>query len=204
MAETVPSPADPRNRVVTVPNLLTLLRLLLIPVFLFASFRAEYTLAFALFVTAALTDIVDGSIARAFDQRSRLGALFDPAVDKTMMICGYLFYTFSGEVATRLPAWLTFVIFARDALIVLFAYLLYTRIHIRRFPPSIAGKISTLLQATALATTVAVNSFLPNLMWLAELLWRAALLLTLVSGLDYLRRANLMLERAEVPVAGSG
>lgn len=204
MAETVPSPADPRNRVVTVPNLLTLLRLLMIPVFLFASFRAEYTLAFALFVTAALTDIVDGSIARAFDQRSRLGALFDPAVDKTMMICGYIFYTFRSEVATRLPAWLTFVIFARDALIVLFAYLLYTRIHIRRFPPSIAGKISTLLQATALATTVAVNSFLPNLMWLAELLWRAALLMTLVSGLGYLRRANLMLERAEVPVAASG
>ncbi|MGZ7079497.1 MAG: CDP-alcohol phosphatidyltransferase family protein, partial [Thermoanaerobaculia bacterium] len=76
----------------TVPNLITLLRILLIPFFLYASTRGAFTVAFIIFVSAALTDIFDGYIARRFNQRSRIGALLDPAADKTMMICGYLFY----------------------------------------------------------------------------------------------------------------
>ena len=59
----------------TVPNFLTLLRLLAVPVFIVASFRGHYTLAFVLFIGAAFTDMLDGMIARRFNQRSRLGAL---------------------------------------------------------------------------------------------------------------------------------
>jgi len=77
----------------TVPNALTLLRLLAVPVFIYASFRGEYRLAFFIFLGAAATDFLDGVIARKFNQRSRMGAIFDPAADKTMMIGGYLFYT---------------------------------------------------------------------------------------------------------------
>ena len=194
MTETISPPAPSHQRVVTIPNLLTLGRILTIPFFLVASFRGLYTAAFVLFVSAAVTDIIDGTIARALDQRSHLGAYLDPIADKAMMICGYLFYTLNAHVGIRLPEWLTVVIFIRDALIILFAYLLYTRIRIRRFPPSYVGKVSTLLQAFTLATTIGVNSFVPNLIWLAKLCWRLALVATLVSGLDYLRRANLMLE----------
>src|SRR3954469_13432605 len=106
----------------TVPNLLTLLRLFLVPCFLVASFNDRFTLAFVLFVTAAVTDIFDGMIARRFNQRSRLGALLDPAADKTMMVCGYFYYTISKKLpVVALPVWLTFVVFVRDFLIICFA-----------------------------------------------------------------------------------
>jgi cardiolipin synthase len=178
----------------TVPNLLTLLRLLLVPFFLYASVRGEFTIAFTIFVTAAVTDIFDGWIARRLNQRSRIGALLDPAVDKTMMICGYLFYTLSSQVPVRIPGWLTFTVFIRDFVIILFAYLMYTRVHVKRFPPSWAGKASTVLQAGTLATTIAVNGFGPGLRGLAGLLFQVATVVTLFSGWDYLRRGKRLLE----------
>ena len=176
-----------------IPNALTLLRLLMVPAFLVASFRGMFVAAFVLFVTAAVTDIFDGMIARRLNQRSRIGAILDPAADKTMMICGYLYYTLANNLSERIPGWLTFTVFARDFLIIMFAYLLYTRVHVKRFPPSAAGKISTLLQAFTLGTVIAVNGFAPGIVWLAELMFRLALLLTLVSGGDYIRRAKRML-----------
>jgi cardiolipin synthase (CMP-forming) len=176
-----------------IPNTLTLLRLLMIPVFLVASFRGMFLAAFVLFVTAAVTDIFDGMIARRLNQRSRLGAILDPAADKTMMICGYLYYTLAANVSERIPGWLTFTVFARDLLIILFAYLLYTRVRVKRFPPSAAGKISTVLQAFTLGAVIAVNAFMPGMVWLAELMFRLALLITLISGGDYIRRAKRML-----------
>jgi cardiolipin synthase (CMP-forming) len=177
-----------------IPNALTLLRLLLIPVFLVASLRGMFLTALVLFVGAAVTDIFDGLIARRLNQRSRLGAILDPAADKTMMIFGYLYYTLAPNVWLRIPGWLTFTVFARDFLIILFAYLLYTRVHVKRFPPSAAGKTSTVLQAVTLGAVIGANAFLPGLVWFAELMFRVALLITLFSGSDYIRRAKRMLE----------
>jgi cardiolipin synthase (CMP-forming) len=187
----------PSHGVLTIPNVLTLLRLILIPFFLAASFRGRFREAFILFVAAALTDIIDGFVARRLNQRSRLGAVLDPTADKVMLVCGYLFYTLSPVVPFRLPYWVTYVIFARDVLIVAFAYLLYTRIQIRRFPPSLAGKLSTLCQAVTLAAVIGVNSVTPGLATFAAVMFRVALVMTLLSGLDYLRRANLLLEGIE-------
>ena len=181
---------------ITVPNLLTLLRLIAVPFFIVTSYHGMYVLAFVLFVSAALTDVIDGFVARAFDQRSRIGAILDPAADKIMMVAGYLFYTLNESVPFRIPVWLTFVIFIRDFLIIGFAYLLYTRVHVKRFPPSWAGKISTLLQAITLGFVIGVNSFTPRLREVAEILFRVALLITLYSSWDYLRRADRLLDRA--------
>jgi len=178
----------------TIPNLLTLLRIVMVPFFLAASFQRMYTVAFVLFVTAAVTDILDGMIARRLNQKSRLGALLDPAADKSLMICGFLFYTFAdGLPLVTIPGWLTFVVFIRDFLILMFAYLLTTRVHVKRFPPSIAGKASTVLQAVTLGTTIGVNAFVPSLALFAQVMFRVALLMTLYSGWDYLRRAERLL-----------
>ena len=180
----------------TVPNLLTLLRLFLVPCFLVASFHERFTLAFVLFVGAAVTDIFDGMIARRFNQRSRLGALLDPAADKTMMICGYLFYTLHPVVKVPIPNWLMFTVFIRDFVIIVFAYLLYTRVQVKRFPPSLAGKASTVLQAVTLAATIATNAFAPGLLRFCEILFRIALGITLYSGFDYLRRGKGLLDNS--------
>ena len=178
----------------TIPNALTILRLLAVPVFLHASFRGEYRLAFFIFGGAAATDFLDGVIARRFNQRSRLGAILDPAADKTMMIGGYLFYTLrDGLPVAGIPGWLTFTVFIRDFFIISFAYLLYTRVHVKRFPPSLAGKTSTMLQAVTLGTVIAANAFGPALLPFLEILFRIALLVTLFSAWDYMRKAKGML-----------
>jgi cardiolipin synthase len=182
------------SRIITIPNALTLIRLIAVPVFIYASFRGMFTLAFILFVSAALTDIFDGFIARRLNQRSRLGAVLDPAADKTMMISGFLFYTLSDNVGYQIPHWLTFVILIRDVMITVFVYLLFTRVQVTRFVPSWAGKISTLLQAITLGCVIAVNSWWPEATWLGELLFYAALVMTLFSSWDYLRRAQGLLE----------
>ncbi len=178
----------------TVPNILTLLRLLAVPVFIYASFRGEYRLAFLIFVGAAVTDFLDGVIARWLNQRSRLGAILDPAADKTMMICGFLFYTLrAGLPVAGIPAWLTFTVFIRDFFIITFAYLLYTRVRVKRFPPSWAGKTSMVLQAVTLGTAIEVNAFGSFLLPFLEVLFRLALLVTLYSAWDYLRKGKRML-----------
>lgn len=179
----------------TIPNILTLIRIIAVPVFIYASMRGEFTFAFVIFIGAALTDMLDGMIARRFNQRSRLGAVLDPAADKTMMVCGFLFYTMYDNVPlVRIPEWLTFTVFIRDFFIIAFAYLLYTRIHVKRFPPSWAGKLSTVLQAVTLGTVIGVNAVLPSLLWLAQLMFRVSLLATLYSSWDYLRRGKRMIE----------
>ena len=180
--------------ILNIPNTLSLLRLLLIPFFLFASFRGMFTIAFVLFVTAAVTDIFDGLIARRLNQRSRLGAILDPTADKIMLVFGYLYYTLAQNLpVVRIPPWLTLTVFIRDFLIMMFAYLLYTRVRVKRFPPSWAGKISTVLQATTLGTVIGVNAFAPRLYLLTQVLFRIALLTTLFSAADYLRRGKRML-----------
>lgn len=180
----------------TVPNVLSLVRLGLIPVFVVLSVRGQFTAAFVLFVGAAATDALDGWIARRFDQISRLGTYLDPAADKTMMVTTYIVYTLPQIAPQRLPVWLTGTVFIRDITIVLFAYLLYTRIRVKRFPPSIIGKISTIVQVVALAATIAANMVLASIVLpFLDVLYRITLVATLYSGFDYIRKWDLVLAR---------
>lgn len=152
-------------------------------------------LACVLFVVAASTDSLDGMIARRWNMHSKLGALLDPAADKTLMVCGVLYYTFAHNIPViRLPSWLTFTVFIRDFLIVSFAYLMYTRVNVSRFPPSIYGKISTILQMLVLALTIAANAFAPWLGPALAVLFRVSMLMTLVSGWHYMNRARKILD----------
>jgi len=187
----------------TIPNLLSLARLLLVPCFLFASMRGWFVTAFVLFVVAAVTDSLDGMIARRWNMRSRIGALLDPVADKTLMVCGVLYYTFAANIpVVRIPGWLTFTVFIRDFMIGFFVYLMYTRVKITRFPPSAYGKISTILQMFTLSATIAVNAFAPPpalLPWM-RVLYQASMLMTLFSGWHYMNRARRILHELS-PVA---
>jgi Phosphatidylglycerophosphate synthase len=117
-----------------------------------------------------------------------------------MMVCGFLFYTLrSGLPQVAIPGWLTFLVFIRDFLIMVFAYLLYTRVQITRFPPSWAGKMSTLAQAVTLAATIGANSFFPGLVGFAGICFKITLGVTLFSGWDYLRRGDRMLHEGAPP-----
>lgn len=187
------TPLAAPERLLTIPNLLTGARLVAVPFFLAEAARGSFRTAFIVFVAAAVTDVVDGFVARRLNQRSRLGALLDPAADKIMMICGYLYFTFSLHVALRIPQWLTLIVFLRDFLIMVFAYLLFRRFGVTRFPPSRAGKASTVVQACALGAAIAVSAFGPGFRLIASILFPLALLVTLLSSGIYLRRAFLRL-----------
>ena len=180
-----------------IPNILTIARFVLVPCFIAASFAAMYATAFAIFVTAAVTDVLDGMLARRWNVRSRIGAFLDPAADKTLMVSGFLYYTLSPDLPViGIPAWLTFTVFIRDVLITFFVYLMWTRIQLTRFPPSIAGKLSTVLQAVTLAAAIGGNAFSPVLAQLASVLFRVSLVVTLYSGWDYMRRAARVVAEA--------
>jgi cardiolipin synthase (CMP-forming) len=192
----VPSDRGGARRHLTIPNILSLIRLGMIPLFIVLALRGHHAAAFFVFVGAALTDALDGYLARRLNQASRLGAFLDPAADKLLMVSGYIVYTITSVATWTLPIWLTFTVFIRDLTLVVFAYLIYTRVHIKRFPPSLAGKISTIVQVVVLAATIAANTFIaplttPMLLWLHRL----ALVMTLYSGADYLRRWEIELRR---------
>jgi cardiolipin synthase len=99
--------------VFNVPNTLTILRILLIPVFITALDYRKYDYALYIFVAASLSDMVDGLWARLKHQRTELGQVLDPLADKFMLITSFVFFTYYGWV----PAWVTIIIISRDVII---------------------------------------------------------------------------------------
>ena len=108
------------TRIWTIPNVLSMLRLLLVPVFLILVIAGAYVTALIVLIAASLTDLLDGYLARRFDQVTRLGQLLDPAADRL-----YIFAALIGLAANALvPWWIVIVIVARDVLIVVLGVVL--------------------------------------------------------------------------------
>ncbi|NQX17674.1 CDP-alcohol phosphatidyltransferase family protein [Rathayibacter sp. VKM Ac-2857] len=108
------------DRIWTVPNILSMVRLALVPVFLVLIIEGEDALALLTLVLSSLTDYLDGWIARRFDQITRLGAVLDPAADRL-----YIFATVIGLAVRELvPWWLVAVLVARDLMLVVLAVIL--------------------------------------------------------------------------------
>ena len=132
--------------VFTVANLLTILRLVLIPVFVTAIFYNRFLVALAVFFTAALTDGLDGLVARAFNQKTPLGEILDPMADKLLLVTAFIVLTLPGyTILPPLPFWLTATVISRDLFIVLGALVINMTTGLNRFPPSIPGKLNTLV-----------------------------------------------------------
>ena len=96
------------------PNLITLARLLAVPLAVWLILDERYALAFWVFVGAGISDALDGYIAKRFDSRTRLGALLDPAADKALLAGVYVTLAIAGQ----LPDWLVFLVVFRDVLII--------------------------------------------------------------------------------------
>ena len=108
------------TRIWTIPNVLSMLRLALVPVFLALVVLEDYIAAFAVLVVAGLTDLLDGFLARRLGQVTRLGQLLDPAADRL-----YIFAALVGLAANDLvPWWIVVVIIARDAFLLVLGVVL--------------------------------------------------------------------------------
>jgi cardiolipin synthase len=167
---------------VNLPNLLTLLRLLLVPLVVLFIVEGRYLLAGWLFGAAAFTDILDGAAARWMGVSTQVGAYLDPIADKCLLSGAYLALAWAHLV----PWWLVAIIFGRDIYILVGVgvFLLFTPA--RRFPPSIWGKVSTFVQICTAVIWMADVIFGTRV--LAELssamLW-PCVGFTVWSGLDY-------------------
>jgi len=166
---------------ITIPNLLTIIRILLTPLFVILLIREHFDLALLVFVAAGVSDGLDGFIARYFNQRSTLGAILDPIADKMLLIAAFV----SLGVLSIIPYWLTVVVITRDVVILL-GVAIFSLLNIDfEINPSIVSKMTTVLQVI----TVCLALLRFDRSGLAELqmifFWLTALFTTL-SGLHYI------------------
>lgn len=187
--------------VLTVANLLTILRLVLIPVFVTAIFYNRFLIALAVFFIAALTDGLDGLVARAFNQKTPLGEILDPMADKLLLVTSFIVLTLPGyTILPPLPFWLTITVISRDLFIVLGALVINMTTGLNRFPPSIPGKLNTLVQVVTVVTFLAANVLHNQLDWqilrnILNPIYFLTLAMAIISGLHYIHHVNRSLNR---------
>jgi cardiolipin synthase (CMP-forming) len=167
---------------VNLPNSLTLLRLVLAPLVVAAILTHHPRTAFALFFVASWTDVLDGMAARRSGSSTQVGAYLDPIADKCLMSGCFL----ALAVVHQVPWWVVGIVLGRDVYILLAAAILMRFTGIRRFPPSVWGKLSTFAQIATVGIGMGgVVLQLPVLdAFSAAMLWVCAAL-ALWSGLHY-------------------
>jgi cardiolipin synthase len=181
-------------RYLTLANQLTLLRVMLIPAFVLLTVYGYLGAALAVFVTAGVTDALDGLIARLTSHPTSFGAWLDPVADKLLLVTTFVVLTLPGlGLENRLPIWLTVLIISRDVVIVLTVAIVNLAIGRRTFRPSIFGKIAT---ATYILTAVVAMLFnyLRVHSVVVDLFVYASLVITLVSSLHYIWHAARIID----------
>ncbi|WP_315920354.1 CDP-alcohol phosphatidyltransferase family protein [Mesorhizobium sp. SP-1A] len=175
----------------TIPNLITILRFLLVPAIVFAMLEARWGWAFTGFVVAGISDGVDGFIARRFDQRSRLGAYLDPMADKILLVSVFVVLGFVGE----LPLWLVVVAVSRDVLIVCAVILSSVMGQPVEMQPLMVSKANTVMQIVLAAVALAelgyglsLGPVRPALIMISGLLTVASTAAYLVAWLRHMNR----------------
>ena len=140
------------SSILTIPNLLTFLRMALIPVFASLLFYGYTGWALIVFVIAGVSDGVDGFIARRLKQETELGTILDPIADKLLMTTAFVVLTLPNifpPPGKSVPFWVTAAVIGRDVLIVAVAGAINIMTGFRGFQPSWLGKLSTTVQVAA-------------------------------------------------------
>lgn len=166
----------------TIPNIITIMRFLLVPAIIWALLSGEMAWAFALFLIAGISDGVDGFIARHFNQQSRLGAYLDPVADKLLLVCVFVVLGLMGE----LPLWLVVLAVSRDALIIVAVMLSTVMGHPVTVKPLFVSKANTAVQIILAAVALADLAFVLDLATVRGVIVVVSGLLTVASAAAYL------------------
>jgi cardiolipin synthase len=178
---------------VNLPNLITLGRLLAVPLAVWLILDSRMMEAFILFILAGISDAVDGFIAKNYDQRTQIGALLDPIADKALLVSMYV----TLGVSYHLPTWLVILVVFRDVMIIGGFILLKLFDLPVRWQPLIISKINTGLQIALIALTLARLALGFGADELATgLIWATAAT-TVLSGTAYLFRTGRVLAGME-------
>ena len=156
----------------TIPNIITIGRLILVPIVIVMIMQQRWTAAFVLFVVAGISDAVDGFIARRFDMRTEFGAYIDPLADKALLVSIYVTLSVVGV----LPSWIAIVVVSR---------LMERPMEIR---PLYVSKLNTAAQIAFAGLVLAAMAFGSDSGWVLWFgMWLVAAL-TVISGVSYLAR----------------
>lgn len=168
----------------TIANLITIGRLLAVPLLVYALVHQFDIAALALFVIAGVSDAADGYVARHFDQESELGVWLDPIADKLLMFSTYVFLGIMGHI----PDWLVILVVSRDALIV--GAVVLSSLMGRPVPlaPSMISKVTTVVQVALAAVVLYALAFEWQVGSAIYVLSLVTAGLTVVSGAAYLLR----------------
>jgi cardiolipin synthase (CMP-forming) len=174
---------------VTIANLITILRFILVPGIIVAMLQERWDWALIGFLVAGISDGVDGFVARHFNQRSKLGAYLDPMADKLLLVCVFVVLGFMHQ----LPLWLVVAVVSRDALIVCAVLLSTVMSHPVEVRPLMVSKINTTVQIILAAVVLAELTFAkdfgpvrPALIFLTGLLTVASAAAYLVTWLRHM------------------
>jgi cardiolipin synthase len=164
-----------------IPNLLTIIRILLTPFFVILLLKDMFGLALTIFTIAGISDALDGFIARYYNQRTTLGAYLDPIADKILLSSAFI----GLAVLKIIPSWLAVIVISRDVLIFIGIAVLTLTEKRYKVRPSIISKCTTATQIiTVFVTLLHVN--ITGLITLREFLYWVTAGLTVVSGFHYI------------------
>jgi len=187
------------SRIVTVPNMLTVFRMVLIPVFVTLLFYQRFLWALGIFVTAGLTDGLDGLLARRFAQQSQLGTILDPIADKLMLVTAFIVLSMRSVFPQPLPGhlpipfWVTIAVISRDVFIIVGAAAINIMTGFRGFRPSWLGKVNTTVQIVAIAAIMFAASFPYYTGYYLPTVYATVFTFAILSGLHYIFFASKLL-----------
>ena len=167
------------------PNLLTLSRVLLVPVFVWMMLAGRARDAFLIFLLAGLTDVLDGLAARLWHQKSRLGLWLDPVADKLLLTSAFVLLGLPGvSRPNAIPFTVVAIVIGRDVCIAIGAIVLLWWKGQKAFFPTLLGKVSTVAQVLTVLAVLVLNArgkAFPHLSWAYDV----TLVATVASGVQY-------------------
>lgn len=191
------------SRIFTVPNFLTVFRMVLVPVFVSALYYQRFGWALLIFMAAGVTDGLDGLLARRFNQKSQLGQILDPIADKLLLVTSFITLSLPSIMEPSalvqphprhlpVPFWVTAAVISRDVFIVVGSAAINIVTGFRGFRPSWLGKINTVVQLVAIVFILIAASF-PPLRGYLPTVYTTVFASALISGVHYVFHASRLL-----------
>jgi cardiolipin synthase len=175
----------------TIPNLLTIIRVILTPLLVILLLEHRLSEALIVFIVAGVTDALDGLIARLYKQKSRLGAFLDPLADKLLLTSTYVILAYLNLI----PTWLTVMVLSRDVLIVTGVSVLFMQNLPFEIRPTLASKLTTCTQIVTAIVAMATALASPHPL-LKMVLFQITAAFTIISWGQYLVRGIRIMQEA--------
>jgi cardiolipin synthase len=176
-----------------IPNFLSLLRIILVPVIVIFLIQGLYAKALIIFVIAGLTDALDGALARLLNKKTKLGSFLDPLADKILLSTSFISLAIFGLI----PSWLAVIVISRDFIILLGLLILSMMSVTYEIKPVFVSKVTTTLQIATVFFALLLKTVTYDRIsydWIMILSWLTALF-TVLSGLIYIIKGIKFINR---------